>query len=244
MKNVIVKCATVLIAAAAMVSPREAKAVHYSKLGIIVAAKSAGKWADLKGWIEQAGYSDEWHAAAFFSDEYPAFAQITNAVVVSRVATCAEVDAILAAARDTAPDALLEGAYARDMTSQEGRRRWHGAFVSRFETNAIERTIRRIDTYEDGYEHIEQPSQRYYTPEEMAERVANRRPKATLEDRIAALNARIAALEQKRSNGTNELEAAHAVIALAAARKTLARLEAARTNEVTVVHTPVPFTGH
>ena len=244
MKNVIIKCATVLTMAAALTSPMDASAVHYSKLGIIVAAKSAGKWADLKGWIEQAGYSDEWHAAAFFSDEYPAFAQITNAVVVSRVATCAEVDSILAAARDTAPDALLEAAYARDMMSREGRRRWHGSFRSRFETNAVERTIRRIDTYEDGYEHIEQPSQRYYTPEEMAERVANRRPKATLEDRIAALNVRIAALEQKRNNGTNELEVAHAVIALAAARKTLARLEAARTNEVTVVHTPVPSTGH
>ena len=243
MKDVIIKCATVLMAAAALFSPRETKAAHYSKLGIIVAAKSAGKWAALKDWIEKAGYSDEWHAAAFFSDEYPPFAQITNAVAVSRVATCAEIDAILAAARDTAPDALLEGAYARDMTSKEGRRRWHGAFVSRFETNAIERTIRRIDTYEDGYEHIEQPSRRYYTPEEMAERIANRRPRATIEDRIAALNARIADLEQKRSQGTNELEAAHAVIDLAAARKTLARLEAARTKEVTVIHTPVSSPG-
>ena len=166
------------------------------------------------------------------------FAQITNQVVASGIATRAEVDAFLAAARDTAPDALLGAAYARDMQSAAGRHRWHGDFVSRFETNVTERTIRRIDTYEDGYEHVELPSRRYYTPEEMAELVANRRPKATLEDRIAALKVLIASLEAQRDNGTNELESAHAIIQLAAKRKTLMRLEASRTNEVSIVVQP------
>ena len=216
----------------------QARAVQYSKLGIVTAAKAAGKWEMVKSWIAQAGLQDEWLAAAYFSDDYPLFVSITNQVVTSGLATCAEVEAFLAAARDTAPDAMLSGVYARDMESEMGRRRWHGDFKSVFETNVTERTIKRIDTYEDGYVHTEKgAARRYYTPEEMAERIANRKT-VTIEDRIAALNAQIANLEAKRTNGTNELEAAYATIQLAAKRKTLERLEASRTNTVTMVISP------
>lgn len=75
--------------------------VHtYSKLAIIVAAKSAGKWDGLKAWIAAAGYTDEWGAAQNLADDYPAFATATNAIVTAGVATDAEVKAILEAARD------------------------------------------------------------------------------------------------------------------------------------------------
>lgn len=217
----------------------QARAVQYSKLGIVTAAKAAGKWETVKAFINEAGLQDEWLAAAYFSDTYPLFVSITNQVVASGIATGAEVEAFLAAARDTAPDAMLAGVYARDMRTDSGRRRWHGDFKSHFETNVAERTIRRVDVFDDGYVHIEPGrTMRYYTPEEMAERVANRQSKATLDDRIAALKVQIECLEAKRTNGTNELEAAHAVIQLAAKRKTLERLEASRTNEVTVVISP------
>ena len=47
-----------LLAFAAMITPR-AQAVHYSKLGIVTAAKAAGKWETVKSWIAQNGYEDE-----------------------------------------------------------------------------------------------------------------------------------------------------------------------------------------
>lgn len=58
------------------------------------------------------------------------------------------------------------------------------------------------------------------------------------DDRIAALKAVIAELEITRTTGTNELDVANAIIQLAAKRKTLMRLEASRTNEVSVVVQP------
>lgn len=124
-------------------------------------------------------------------------------------------------------------------STMELRRALHGTFVSTFITNAAERTIVRVDVYADGYEHTEKGhTRRYYTPEEMAERIANRKPKATLDDRIEAIRAEIARLEAVKNNGTNEVEAAHAIIALAARQKTLARLEASKTNVVEVIVTP------
>lgn len=216
----------------------QAHAVHYSKLGIVTAAKAAGKWETVKSWIAANGYTDEWQAAAYFSDEYPLFANITNKVVKSGIATREEIDAFLVAAKDTAPDAILSAAYSRDMESAAGRKRWHGGFTSRFETNVTERTIKRIDTYEDGYVYVEKGrGRRYLTQEEEAERAA-RRKTATIDDRIDALKSRIAELENKRASTTNELEAAHATIEIAAKKKTLERLEASRTNVVEVIVTP------
>lgn len=216
----------------------QAHAVHYSKLGIVTAAKAAGKWEVVKTWIAENNLIDEWQAAAYFSDEYPMFAEITNKVVKSGIATRDEIDAFLVAAKDTAPDAILSAAYSRDMESAAGRKRWHGGFASRFETNVTERTIKRVDTYEDGYVYVEPGrGRRYLTPEEEAERAARRKTR-TLDDRIAALKAVIAELEITRTIGTNELDVANAIIQLAAKRKTLMRLEASRTNEVSVVVQP------
>lgn len=216
-------------------------AVHYSKLGIITAAKAAGKWDVVKAWIEQAGYTDEWQAAAYFADDYPLFATITNQVVTSGIATRAEVDAFLALAEDKAPDALIGHVYASDSATMSGRAKWHGGMPAiGFSTNETTRIIESVETYPDGFVFVDPARRRrYLTPEEEAERyLARQARQGSLEDRIAALRAQIAELEAKRDNGTNELESAHAIIQLAAKRKTLARLEATQTNVVNVVVTP------
>lgn len=218
-------------------------AAQYSKLGIITAAKSAGKWDVLKSWIASAGYTDEWQAAAFFSDQYPQFAQITNAVVASGVATAQEVEAILAAARDTAPDALLAAAYTHDMQSSSGRARWHGGNpVSEYRTNETTRIIERADIYPDGWEYIDPASRRKaLTPEEAAARAASRR--TAKQARIDALQAQLDALrEQLTVPATNDeliVSQAQARIRIASIQRTLDRLTApASTNEVVITVTP------
>ena len=218
-------------------------AAQYSKLGIITAAKSAGKWDVLKAWIATAGYTDEWQAAAFFSDQYPQFAQITNAVVASGVATAHEVEAILAAARDTAPDALLAAAYAHDMQSSSGRARWHGGNpVSEYRTNETTRIIERADIYPDGWEYIDPASRRKaLTPEEAAARAASRRTAKQM--RIDSLQAQLDALRgQLTVPATNDeliVSQAQARLRIASIQRTLDRLTApASTNEVVITVTP------
>ena len=220
-----------------------ASAAQYSKLGIITAAKSAGKWEALKSWIASAGYTDEWQAAAFFSDQYPQFAQITNAVVASGVATAQEVDAILAVARDTAPDALLAAAYAHDMQTSAGRARWHGGNpVSEYRTNETTRIIERADIYPDGWEYIDPASRRKaLTPEEAAVRAASRR--TAKQARIDSLQAQLDALrEQLAVPATNDeliVSQAQARLRIASIQRTLDRLTApASTNEVVITVTP------
>ena len=218
-------------------------AAQYSKLGIITAAKSAGKWDVLKSWIASAGYTDEWQAAAFFSDQYPQFAQITNAVVASGVATAQEVEAILAAARDTAPDALLAAAYTHDMQSSAGRARWHGGdSTSEYRTNETTRIIERADIYPDGWEYIDPASRRKaLTPEEAAARAASRR--TAKQARIDSLQAQLESLrEQLTVPATNDeliVSQAQARIRIAAIQRTLDRLTApASTNEVVITIGP------
>ncbi len=231
--------AIVLAAALCLALP----AAQYSKLGIITAAKSAGKWDALKSWIASAGYVDEWQAAAFFSDQYPAFVQITNAVVASGVATAQEVESILAAARDTAPDALLAAAYAHDMQSSAGRARWHGGNpVSEYRTNETTRIIERADIYPDGWEYIDPASRRKaLTPEEAAARAASRR--TAKPSRIDALQAQLDALRaQLTVPATNDaliVSQAQARLRIASIQRSLDRLTAqANTNEVTVIVGP------
>ena len=220
----------------------QAHAVQYSKLGIVTAAKAAGKWEMVKAWIEQAGYADEWQAAAYFSSDYPLFATVTNQVVTSGLATREEVDAFLAAARDTAPDALLGSVYLADMQTMAGRAKWHGGQPNiGYHTNETTRIIESVESYPDGFVFTDQAKRRsYLTPAEEAERYLahKERSDGTLETRIAALRDQIASLEVQRTNGTNELEAAHAIIQLAAKRKILARLEARQTNIVSVIVSP------
>ena len=136
-----------VLALAALVAP----AAQYSKLALVMAAKASGKWGDLKSFIASAGLVDEWQACDYLSDEFPQFAQITNAVVMSGLATAAEVSALLEAARDPAvSDALIGRVYSSDMAKADGRIRWHGKVVSTvFDTNKLE----KVQTHEDGYVH-------------------------------------------------------------------------------------------
>ena len=238
------KTKTILCAATALcISAGTLVAAQYSKLRIITAAKSAGRWDALKSWIAAAGYTDEWHAAAFFSDSYPAFAQITNAVVAAGVATAQEVESILAAAVDTAPDALLSVAYANDMQTLQGRARWHGgAPVSEFRTNETTRIIERVDIYPDGWEYIAPASRRAaLTPEEAAARAAQR--KNARQRRIEFLQARIDTyLAQLAVPATNDeliVSQANARLQIKSLQRQLDRLTAQTgTNEVVITVTP------
>lgn len=144
MKSILISALTICGAFAAL-------AAQYSKLGIITAAKSIGKWPALKAWIAQAGYEDEWQAASFFSDSYPQFAAITNSVCATGMATPEEVAAILSAAEDKAPDALLPVFYTREMQSDSGRVKWHGSQVGKYEIELPDGTFRLVQLYADGF---------------------------------------------------------------------------------------------
>ena len=74
--------------------------IRYSKLKLIVAAKSAGKWADVKAFIQANDMMDEWNACQYLTSDYPAYIAATNAVVSLGVATDAEVKAFMKAAED------------------------------------------------------------------------------------------------------------------------------------------------
>ena len=126
------------------------------------------------------------------------------------------------------------------LNSYQGfRKALHGNFKSFFETNFVEKTIQRIDVYDDGYRHVERGTVgRYYTPEEMAERIAKRKPKKTLDERIADIQADISRLEDKKNNAMSEEDMAKAIISIYNKRRSLERLEASRTNIVTVTVTP------
>lgn len=129
---------------------REASAAHYSKLGIITASKQLGRWPALKAWIAEAGYSDEWDAASFLSDDYPQFAAITNSICAAGIASSEEVAAILSASIDTAPDALLVALYDREIKTESGRVKWHGKRTAYHEdTN----TLTVVTTYADGWQY-------------------------------------------------------------------------------------------
>lgn len=128
-----------------------AEATQYSKLALITAAKQAGRWADLKGWIVSAGLMDEFQNCVYISDEYPQFAAITNAIVSAGAATLQEVASILSASKDPAvADALLRRVYDKDMGSPAGRVKWHGAVTNViFDTNALV----KVQYHADGYVH-------------------------------------------------------------------------------------------
>ena len=73
---------------------------RYSKLKIVVAAKAAGKWDELKAGIAAADLADEWNACQYIEDGDPSFVAATNAVVTAGVAAGEEVDAFLKKAID------------------------------------------------------------------------------------------------------------------------------------------------
>lgn len=173
-----------------------AGATQYSKLALITAAKQAGRWTDLKGWIVSAGLMDEFQNCVYLSDEYPQFAAITNAIVSAGAATSADVAAILAASKDPAiADDLLRRAYDSDMGSEGGRKRWHGAVTNTvFDTNALV----KVQIHADGYRHTEP----YHVarPRSIDERISEAERKARAEreakrkaDRIALLQTNLTA---------------------------------------------------
>ena len=74
--------------------------VRYSKLKLIVAAKAAGKWADVKAAIQAMDLEDEWQACQFITSDYPAYVAATNAVITRGIASEAEVKAFMRQAED------------------------------------------------------------------------------------------------------------------------------------------------
>lgn len=76
------------------------RSIRYSKLKLIVAAKAAGKWADVKSFIERNDMIDEWNACQFITSDYPAFIAATNAVVSAGIATSDQIAVFLKLAED------------------------------------------------------------------------------------------------------------------------------------------------
>lgn len=74
--------------------------VKYSKLKLIVAAKAAGKWDDVKAAIQAMDLEDEWQACQFITSDYPAYVAATNAVITRGIASEAEVKAFMRQAED------------------------------------------------------------------------------------------------------------------------------------------------
>lgn len=185
-----------------------AGATQYSKLALITAAKQAGRWADLKGWIVSAGLMDEFQNCVYLSDEYPQFTTITNAIVAAGAASSSEISAILKASNDPAvADHLLRRAYDSDMGSESGRKRWHGAVTNTvFDTNALV----KVQIHADGYRHTEpyhvaRPrsiDERISEAERKARAEAERKARAEAEakrkaDRIALLQTNLVAEASK-----------------------------------------------
>ena len=207
------KATKTILALFAILTAASAFAAQYSKLGIITAAKSVGKWPALKAWIAASGYEDEWSACSFLSDDYPAFAAITNSICAAGTASSEEVAAILSAAQDKAPDALLSDVYNREVQTASGRVKWHGKRMGQYMIDAGEDQTSLVELYEDGF---------VWT---------NAAKRVTLKDPEAAAKAKAAAearqAEWERANLPPD------IAALLAARRA-----AAATNEVTIVVTP------
>ena len=176
-------------------------ATQYSKLSIITAAKECGRWPALKAWIAEAGYEDEWNAASFLSDDYPQFAAITNAVVLSGVASPSEVAAILSASVDTSiPDAYIRNLYERDMASKDGRTRWHGAKVREVvDTN----TLTKVSYYEDGTSFTD--AAKVVTPLDSAKAANAKLPPPVMTNGIPARLANARLRQRENSTTTNEV---------------------------------------
>ena len=160
-------------------------------------------------------YSRSWWRYAFtlqrsfLSDDYPAFAAITNSICAAGTASSEEVAAILSAAQDKAPDALLSVVYNREVQTASGRTKWHGRRMGQYVIDAGEDQSSLVELYEDGF---------VWT---------NAAKRVTLADPEAAAKAKAAAearqAEWERANLPPD------VAALLAARRA-----AATTNEVTV----------
>lgn len=76
------------------------RSIRYSKLKLIVAAKAAGKWGEVKSFIEANDMLDEWNACQYITSDYPAFIAATNAVVSAGIATSDQIAVFLKLAED------------------------------------------------------------------------------------------------------------------------------------------------
>lgn len=182
------------------------EATQYSCLSIITEAKAIGKWDALKGWIDEAGLSDEWGKCSYVSDAYPQYAAVTNALVAGGVLTQEEVAGILKKSVDTAvPDAILMALYRREMSSERGRVKWHGRRVRTDEdmTNLVQ-----TFTYEDGYSFSQPFSEA--TPLTVEQRFAleKKRKESAEKRRLAQLPPGLQAVQTQRDENaatTNEV---------------------------------------
>lgn len=180
-------------------------ATQYSKLSIITSAKASGKWQTLKAFIASHDLEDEWQAASYISDDHPAFIAATNAVVLAGVATAGEISAFLNASRDFAvPDDLFARYYARQMSNDTERIKWHGSVngTPHYDKDARMKTTVYADgfvwtqPYRDAsprsrYERISE-SERKARREELARKAAERAERKRLA-RIALLTTNLTA---------------------------------------------------
>lgn len=144
---------TLLLFACCLYLPLVVSATQYSKLSIVLAAKSVGKWQQMKSFIESNGLSDEWQSCQYISDDFPQYPAMTNAIVQAGLMSSQEIVALLASAKDTAlPDSLLNASYTRNMSNESGRVFWHGKVTNtQIDTNRLV----TVYTYADGYVHEE-----------------------------------------------------------------------------------------
>mgnify|MGYP004654871815 FL=1 len=158
----------------------------------------------------------------------------TNVVLVTRLAdgstnAWTQVDLV---------DALgmVNRKYHRDMATDQGRRKWHGAIVPEkctIVTNADGKKFRR-DVYADGYFH-DTP----FTPKPTLRPRGNRSPFAA-EERYANLTNRLAEVEAKVASGDpSSLQYAKDLMEAHRLRRMVERESARRTtNTVSVTVTP------
>lgn len=136
-----------IIAAAGLAVTTLAAPTKYSKLGIVTGARRLGRLEQMNAWIQNAGYWNEWLACQVFSDDYEGFDAITNAVVISGLATSAEIAAILEASRVDDETARLRAVVEGDKALRE---RYHGGRIGTYIlTNDVGRLI-RVDLYADA----------------------------------------------------------------------------------------------
>ena len=74
--------------------------IRYSKLKLILAAKAAGKWGDVKAFITANDMMDEWNACQYITSTHPAYIAATNAVISAGVASEADVQTFMKLAED------------------------------------------------------------------------------------------------------------------------------------------------
>ena len=124
-----------------------APATQFSKLAIITTAKTSGCWQNIKSFIIAADLEEEWSACQYLSDDYPAFASVTNMLVANSVLTNDQLTNILFQARDTAiSDNLLMCYYTNSMNTVSGREAWHGKKIKEsVDTNTLEKTTIYLD---------------------------------------------------------------------------------------------------